>query len=141
VKANDTRRLTFFEVAADGIADLGAEVFPSIRLGDDGLSESTRDETAFGFIFMDFKDDLVHGFKVSRAGADMEVWFASFSGGSVVEPEGNEAALLVQRGTPERPKVKGGRLKNDNPEFGWHHRLVLRAVAQENVVGKGIGHD
>ena len=61
-------RLAFFEVAADGVPDVGAEVLPGVCLGDDGVSESTRDEAALGLVFADLKDDLVHGFIVSRAG-------------------------------------------------------------------------
>jgi hypothetical protein len=44
------------------------------------MTEGAGDEAAFGFVFADFKDDLVQGFTLSRAGAEKEVRFASLSG-------------------------------------------------------------
>jgi hypothetical protein len=39
------------------------------------MAESSGDETAIRLVFTNFKDDLVHGLKVSRAGSEREVWF------------------------------------------------------------------
>jgi len=72
--------------------------------------------------------------------------------GGVVEPQGNESALLVQRVAQERMKDEC-RMKNfcllpstfylSLPPVGprtlrqrAHHRFVPRAVAEEDVVGK-----
>jgi len=67
-------------MAPHGVPDLAAEFLPRVRQRHDGMTEGAGDEAAFGFVFADFKDDLVQGFTLSRAGAEKEVRFASLSG-------------------------------------------------------------
>lgn len=64
VQADDGGGFAFVEMAANRLANVCAELFPSVRLGDDGMAESTGDEATIGFVFYDVKNDLVHGLKL-----------------------------------------------------------------------------
>jgi hypothetical protein len=87
MKPDNGGSLVLFEMAADRVPDIGPQFFPCVCLGDDGMAESSGDETAIRLVFTNFKDDLVHGLKVSRAGPEREVWFIPLYRG-VVEPQG-----------------------------------------------------
>ena len=63
-------------MAAHGVPDMGPQFVPTIRLGNDGISEGAGYETTLGFVLVDLKDDLGHGFKVAHRGAEREVLFA-----------------------------------------------------------------
>lgn len=76
MQTNDTGGLAFFKMATDSVPDVGPEFLPGVGLRDDGLAEGAGDEAAFGFGFVDFKNDLVYGFAVSRAGTEREVRLA-----------------------------------------------------------------
>lgn len=74
MEPNQARRLPFLKMTTNGIPDIGAQCLPGIRLRDDGMPEGTGDETALGFFFAALKDDLAHGFNVSRGRLRREVW-------------------------------------------------------------------
>ena len=50
VQADDGRRFAFIEMTADGLADIGPELFPSVGFGNDGVAEGAGDEAAVSFV-------------------------------------------------------------------------------------------
>jgi len=98
VESDDARRLACFKMGANRVPDVGPDFLSRIRLRDAGLAEGTGNETAFGFVFADFKNELGHGFKLSRQGAPKEVRLAW---SSIAAP------LPNRRGTKRRAWLSG----------------------------------
>jgi len=66
MQANDSWGFAFLEVAEDGFADVGAELLPSVGLGDDGVAKSAGNEAAVGIVLGDLKYDFAHEFSLAE---------------------------------------------------------------------------
>ena len=71
METDDTRRLHgFVEIAIHRFADMRTKCIKGFRLRMNPVAERRRDETSLGFVFANFKDDLVHWWQriASRSG-------------------------------------------------------------------------